>query len=126
MNDQPGVATTSPTIACQLTDRQLAARREEIQDNLLRHVEEIQELDDGFAYRFPSADPWASAVFDFIDAERRCCSFFTFEVVFEPNNGSLWLRLRGSAEVKMVSHNQLDAEPALASRSVQDDTNISE
>lgn len=109
MNDQPGIAATSPIIACRLTDRQLAVRREEIQDHLLRHVAEIQELDDGFAYRFQSADLWASAVFDFIDRERRCCSFFTFEVVFEPNDGPLWLRLRGSSDVKAFIRHQLDS-----------------
>ncbi len=26
---------------------------------------------------------------------RRCCPFFTFELVFEPNLGSIWLHLRG-------------------------------
>lgn len=43
-----------------------------------------------------------------IAAERQCCPLFTFEIVFEPNDGPLWLRLRGSAEVKSFIAAQLD------------------
>ncbi len=37
---------------------------------------------------------------DFVAVERRCRPFFTFEVVFEPHDEPLWLRLRGSSAIK--------------------------
>ncbi|MBA2278353.1 MAG: hypothetical protein H0W06_11375 [Chloroflexia bacterium] len=86
-------------IACNLLGREFAERKEAITRELLAHVERVDELPDGFAYRFPAAEPWSAKVFDFIAAERQCCPFFTFEVVFGPNDGPLWLRLRGGADV---------------------------
>lgn len=35
-----------------------------------------------------------------VAAERHCCPFFTFEVVFEPYGRGLWRRFRGSAAIK--------------------------
>ena len=96
-------------IACTLSGPDFAARRETIAHDLFGQVERVVELDDGFACRFASADPWPAKVLDFIAAERRCCPFFTFEMVFEPDDGPLWLRLRGSAEIKSFLR---DAFPA--------------
>ncbi len=42
----------------------------------------------------------AGKLLDFIAAERRCRPLFTFELAFEPNDGPLRMRLRGSAEIK--------------------------
>jgi hypothetical protein len=59
----------------------------------------VRELPDGYALRF--SDPAApEKLFAFINAERRYCPFFTFELAFEPDNGPVWLRLRGAEGVK--------------------------
>jgi hypothetical protein len=87
-------------IACNLLGREFAERKEAITRDLFAHAERIEELPDGFAYQFPVADPWPAKVLEFVATERQCCPFFTFEIVFEPNDGPLWLRLRGSAEIK--------------------------
>jgi hypothetical protein len=41
-------------------------------------------------------------VVTFIAEERACCPFFTFELQYEPNLGPIWLRLRGSADIKAL------------------------
>jgi len=87
-------------IACNLSDSEQAARGEEIAENLFKHVQQAKELADGYAYSFPASDEWASKLMEFILAERTCCPFFTFELVFEPNPGPLWLHLRGGEGVK--------------------------
>jgi len=87
-------------IACNLSDAQRAARGEEITQNLFKHVQQVKELADGYAYRFPRGEEWVSRLMEFILAERDCCPFFTFELVFEPNLGPLWLHLRGGQGVK--------------------------
>jgi predicted ester cyclase len=47
-------------------------------------------------------------VLEFVAAEKQCCPFFTFELAFEPDDGPLWLRLRGSAEIKAFVRSELD------------------
>ena len=87
-------------VACKLSERDLAIRRELVDVELFQNAQQIDELPDGYAYRFPGTDASLTAVTEFIASERRCCSFFTFELVFEPAEGPIWLRLRGSEAIK--------------------------
>jgi len=58
---------------------------------------EARQLPDGYALRFPGEETWASRLLRFIVQERACCPFFSFELVFEPGQGPIWLHLRGPA-----------------------------
>jgi len=49
----------------------------------------------------------AQRVLDFIQGERSCCLFFTFELVFLPNQGPLWLHIRGPEGVKEMIKDML-------------------
>ena len=100
-------------IACSLRGPEFAARKEAITRDLFAHAEQVDELPDGYAYQFPADDPWPAKVLEFVQAERQCCPFFTFEIVFEPNGGSLWLRLRGSVEIKAFIGTELAGTPAI-------------
>jgi hypothetical protein len=95
-------------IGCNLVGREFAERKEAITRDLFGHAERVEELRDGFAYRFPAGDPWPAKALAFIAAEKECCPFFTFELVFEPNGGPLWLRLRGSDQIKAFVRAELD------------------
>ncbi len=90
-----------PVVACRFVGHEFLQRKEDITRELFRHAEEIIELDDGFGFRFPGFKPWAGKILDFIAEERECCPFFMFELTVEPNDGPVWLRLRGSDEVKV-------------------------
>lgn len=57
-------------------------------------------MPDGYAFRFPSKQSTILLASEFIARERLCCPFFTFELVIEPEDGPLWLRLRGAEGVK--------------------------
>ncbi len=87
-------------IACNLSEPELAKRQEELAENIFQGVQQVKELTDGYAYRFPGNEEWAARLMEFVLAERRCCPFFTFELIFEPNLGSTWLHLRGGQGVK--------------------------
>jgi hypothetical protein len=87
-------------IGCLLSEREQAIRADELGRDLFRHVEAVAELTDGYAYRFPAGKPWAEKVIAFVGFERRCCPFATYELAFEPHQGPVWLRVRGSAAVK--------------------------
>ncbi|HEY7348514.1 MAG TPA: hypothetical protein VH599_09395 [Ktedonobacterales bacterium] len=92
-------AVEDTPIACNLTGDEHVKRGEEVRA-LFHEVEQVRELDDGYAFRFPGGDTWASRLLEFTLTERRCCPFFTFELVFEPNEGPIWVHLRGSAAIK--------------------------
>src|SRR5947209_3732187 len=88
-------------IACRLTEQELVKRREELDDGgIFKGVQQVQELADGYAFRYPADGDWVKKLVDFITFERVCCPFFTFELAFEPDSGPIWLRLRGGEGVK--------------------------
>jgi hypothetical protein len=88
-------------IACLLSEREQAQRGDAVAHELFPGAEAIDELPDGYAYRFPADEPWTTRVLEFVAAERRCCPFFTFELTFAPHGAALWLRLRGSEAIKV-------------------------
>jgi len=96
---RPLDSSTSP-IACLLSEREAAIRGEELAGGLFTAVEEVVELPDGYGYRVSSDDSHLELLLEFIAAERRCCPFLIFELAFEPYAGPLWLRMRGSPQVK--------------------------
>lgn len=63
-------------------------------------TKEERELPDGYGFRFSSDQPNILLVSEFIARERLCCPFFSFEMVVEPEDGPVWMRLRGAEGVK--------------------------
>jgi hypothetical protein len=79
------------------------AQRERHQANteqLFGSVEQIEELPEGYAFRWPAESVTILKVADFISLERLCCPFFNFALELEAENGPLWLKLSGRAGVK--------------------------
>jgi hypothetical protein len=62
--------------------------------------QEVRELADGYAVRFPGDAKHLLDVAEFVSRERRCCPFFTFEMEVAGEDKPLWLRLRGQEGVK--------------------------
>ena len=87
-------------LGCLLSEREQANRGDELGRLLFSRVDAVAELPDSYAYRFPAEEAWTEALLGFVAAERRCCPFLAFELAFEPHGGPLWLRLRGSEEIK--------------------------
>lgn len=52
-------------------------------------VKSRQELATGFSYEFGGTDENLDKLMDFIKTERRCCDFFTFELIVEEDRASL-------------------------------------
>ncbi len=93
--------TEAIPLACLLTGEDFAARSEVVQPLMASNLQ-VQELEDGYAFQFPGEPEWIQRVVSFIAEERECCPFFTFELHYEPDLGPIWLRLRGSAEIKAI------------------------
>jgi hypothetical protein len=87
-------------IACSLTDAEFQQRRAELLRTFQDALLETKELDDGYAYRFPSGANWISELAQLITFERECCPFLRFQLRLEPANGPLWLELTGPEGTK--------------------------
>jgi hypothetical protein len=95
MND-----STSIPIACSLPEASQAARETALAATLFAHRLQTRELADGYAFQFPNDAALLAQLLEFIAFERQCCPFFLFELAFEPQQGPLWLRMRGGEGVK--------------------------
>lgn len=62
--------------------------------------QEVRELPDGFAFRFPMDSDTLSKTAEYVTYERLCCPFFDFEIRVEREGGALWLHLKGREGVK--------------------------
>ena len=95
-----GHIPTEAPIACSLSAEALAQRRDTVLQVLIAGQQEIQEMQDGYALRFPSEKIWAARLLSFISSERECCPFFTSALVFEPQMGPIWLQISGPEGTK--------------------------
>ena len=82
-------------VACTLTAPELHERRATVLQKVRRAVLEVTELEDGYAYTFPSASEWLSEVASLIDLERQCCPFLRFRITVNENSGPLLLEMTG-------------------------------
>jgi hypothetical protein len=87
-------------IACNLNDADFQRRRAELLETFRGALLETRELDDGYAYEFPSGAKWIAEVAQLITFERECCPFLRFNLRLEPANGPLWLELTGPEGTK--------------------------
>lgn len=67
--------TDNHTIACKLSEKEQSARKELVLTKLKKSILEKQELDSGYAFRFPGNDQMLDDLTAFIKSERECCSF---------------------------------------------------
>ena len=94
-------------LACQLTAAEMAYRRQLIIENLVPYIEERQETEAGYAFKFSPQDEVACELLAFILLERQCCPFFQFELVFTPDNSAIWLYLQGADGAKQFIEDKL-------------------
>lgn len=96
INDNP---TFDIAVACSLTAEERVERGQGW-EALLADAEDVTELAEGYALKFPNRDALIMRATELIIAERRCCRFFRFTLTFEPNEGPVWLHVEGAGEVK--------------------------
>jgi hypothetical protein len=100
MSSDASYSTNELPIACNLSEQEQRERREALASGIYKNFRQVDELLDGYAFRYPGGAEWAARLLEFITFERKCCPFMTFELHFEPDEGPIWLRLRGAAGVK--------------------------
>ncbi len=83
-----------------LSDRTLTLRRQMLVAGLFKYVAEVQELEDGYAFRFKRCDLLTRRIADYLLFEGRHSPRLTFTLIVEPGGGPLWLQVRGPAGEK--------------------------
>src|SRR2546422_467098 len=128
---------SQPPIACSLTTPELRERRRIVLELLRRQGRGQRPLPNGYRLRFePSDDVIASAVpvgqraladgyrlrFEpsddviaslaaLIETERACCPFLSFQLIVEPDHGSVSLELTGPAGTREFLEAELGLGP---------------
>ena len=82
-------------IACTLTPEELRRGREGLLPGILARAEAHEPIDGGFRYRFKSQTGLLPELAAMMEAERRCCRFFHFQVTAESDEGLVWLEVTG-------------------------------
>lgn len=94
------MASAQLPIACSLNDADFQQRRASVLGEVRSQVLEVKELDDGYAYRFPSDQLWITELATLMSFERACCPFLRFNLRVEPGEGPIWFELTGPAGTK--------------------------
>lgn len=80
-------------LVCTLLPDELRERRNSLLARVGAAIEETQERENGYAYRFPAG--MLNELAQVMGLERQCCSFLRFVLTAEPRNGALWLEVTG-------------------------------
>ena len=93
-------------IACSLSAIEQQERGKQFEEFFAK-AEEVAELAEGYALRLPNRDPLITRAVELIIAERKCCPFFGFTLVFDKDGGPVWLHLVGPGQVKSFIGEQM-------------------
>jgi hypothetical protein len=78
-----------------LPDPALALRRQTLISGLFKHVAEVKEIEDRYAFRFRRSELITRRIAGYIPFEGQHSPQVTFVIITEANSGSLWLGERG-------------------------------
>ncbi len=91
---------TANTFACTLPAPELRERRAAVREEIGKRVGSVEKIENGYRMEFGIDDvQW---LVEFISFERGCCSFKTFSLQFEPNDGPVWFGVTAPKEAKSV------------------------
>ena len=85
--------TTSLPVACSLIDSELQERRRDVLQKVRSVVSEVEEIENGFRYRFPSDDGRITELANLVELEHRCGPFLRFKITVEPGDGAMWFEM---------------------------------
>lgn len=87
--------TSDLPIACTLTPEELRRGRESLLPGVIARAEAHEPVAGGFRFRFKTEPGLLASLAVTMEAERRCCRFFTFQLTAEPDEGPVWLEVTG-------------------------------
>ena len=108
----PSEIKFSSSFACNLTAIDIEHRDTHLitAKHLFSQVQEIQELPNGYSFRFPNDSATFLQTAKFVSNERQCCTFFHFNLELKPENGPFWLHLTGQEGTKQLLEAEFGAQ----------------
>ncbi len=99
-------------IACNLSaiPPEQRNRYQELRDLLQEKALQVDELPDGYAFKFLAGTVSVIDLAEFITMERLCCPFIDFSLQFPAGNSPITLLLSGEGGVKDVLQAELEIE----------------
>ena len=85
-------------------------RQRALYRQLRADVEEVRELEGGYAFRHAPDRAVLLTIAEFVANERLCCPFFEFGITIERAGGPVWLCMTGGEEAKRVLEAQMGAD----------------
>ena len=109
--------TEQSPLVCDLTALSEAERREHtrVSEEMFAALQDVQELPDGYGFRFPATMAMLQTLATFVARERKCCPFYDFTMKVEREGGPLWLHLSGREGVKAFIRREMEGHEQLAS-----------
>ena len=83
-------------------------RHSDLSEELRQTTEEVKELSNGYAFRYKRDENTWMRVAEYVDLERRCCPFFSFDLKREAESGDVWLSLTGREGVRAFLAEQIE------------------
>jgi hypothetical protein len=104
--------TDSIAFACDMTALNAHERQRyaQVREQLQKSVEEIREVDHGYAFRHSAEASTLVMLAEFISLESRCCPFLGFTLEVVPQHGPAWLTMTGPEGVKEFLRAELDID----------------
>jgi len=102
-----------PVLACDLSalDPPRRARRAVLARELHGLRVGIDELPDGYAFRYAADNSTLIKIAEFVSMERLCCPFFEFTIEVSSGAKPMRLRLAGGEDVKQFLASELGIAP---------------
>jgi len=87
--------------------RRQMRRQQKIFSAVFKRFQQVKELEDGYAFCYPRSKAWATKLEKFTVVWTKYRPFFTTELDFEPNQGPIWLSIRGPEGTKEFIESRL-------------------
>ncbi|MGQ0650383.1 MAG: hypothetical protein ACT4P7_22815 [Gemmatimonadaceae bacterium] len=84
-------------VACTLSDEERPGAADQLLSGLAREATVVEPLEHGYRARFRGAPGVIRRIGEVIERERGCCTFLTFDLRTEPNDGDITLTITGPA-----------------------------
>jgi hypothetical protein len=88
--------------SCNLSalDQEQRKRHDSLAKDLFPKHVEVEELADGYGFRFPNNRSLFTALSEWATLEQLCCPFLTLTLELQRDHGPIWLRATGRDGVK--------------------------
>jgi hypothetical protein len=99
-NNKNKIMISDSGLSCNLADKGLMKRKAILKEKFFNAVEQTEELENGYLFRFKEKEGFDSELMELIAAERSCCPFFEIKLHFQPYKKGISLEISGQEGVK--------------------------